>query len=219
LPPWVLQTTPVTKINGACNFFDCLFFKFLLPPFLISFSFTFYPLFFIHKKHPMSNTPLDEVPLGENDAKYLRQAIALSHRARAGNNRPFGAVIISKEGQLLSEGYNNSTETGDVTGHAETTAVRNLSGKFDRSVLQEATLYASGEPCVMCSGSIFLSGISRVVFGIDAVRLRVFRGDHAVSKDLELSCRDIFKSSPHPIECIGPALLEEASKAHIGFWP
>jgi tRNA(Arg) A34 adenosine deaminase TadA len=167
----------------------------------------------------MNSTPLDEVALSESDAKYLRQAIALSQKARAGNNRPFGAVVISKDGQLLSEGYNNSTQTGDVTGHAETTAVRNLGNQFDRKLLSQATLYASGEPCVMCSGSIFLSGIGRVVFGIDAVRLRVFRGEHAVSKDLELSCRDIFKASPHAIECIGPALVKEASEPHMGFWP
>jgi tRNA(Arg) A34 adenosine deaminase TadA len=167
----------------------------------------------------MKNQPLDEVTLNESDAKYLRHAIVLSQKARTRNNRPFGAVIVSKEGQILSEGFNNSTETGDVTGHAETTAIRNLGTQFDRQVLQQATLYASGEPCVMCSGSIFLSGICRVVFGIDAVRLRVFRGENAVSKDLELSCRDIFKSSPHAIDCIGPALVSEASEPHVGFWP
>ena len=166
----------------------------------------------------MSNAPLDEVQLNDTDAKYLRQAIELSKRARSGHNRPFGAVIISKEGQLLSEGFNNTAETGDITGHAETTAVRNLGAKYDRNTLEHATIYSSGEPCVMCAGSIFLSGVGRVVFGIDAVRLRVFRGQVATSKDVELSCRDIFKSSPHDIECIGPALVEESTEPHIGFW-
>ena len=72
----------------------------------------------------------------------------------------------------------------------------------------------------MCAGGIFWSGIGRVVFGIDAMRLRVlFRGlKCAEQRDAELSCRDVFASSPHTIECIGPALLEEASKPHEGFW-
>jgi tRNA(Arg) A34 adenosine deaminase TadA len=70
----------------------------------------------------------------------------------------------------------------------------------------------------MCAGAIFWSGIGRVVFGIDAERLRVFRGERAEQRDAELSCRDVFAASPHAIECIGPALVEEASAPHIGFW-
>ncbi|MCY1380323.1 hypothetical protein D9M69_681290 [compost metagenome] len=57
-----------------------------------------------------------------------------------------------------------------------------------------------------------------LVFGIDAVRLRLFRGDRAEQRDAELSCRDVFNASPHPIECIGPVLIEEASAPHKGFW-
>lgn len=70
----------------------------------------------------------------------------------------------------------------------------------------------------MCAGAIFWSGIRRVVFGIDAVSLRVFRGERAEQRDAELSCRDVFAASPHDIECIGPVLPGEASKAHEGFW-
>jgi hypothetical protein len=57
-----------------------------------------------------------------------------------------------------------------------------------------------------------------VVFGIDAVRLRVFRGERPDQRDAELSCRDVFAGSPHPIECIGPALIAESSAAHEGAW-
>jgi hypothetical protein len=46
----------------------------------------------------------------------------------------------------------------------------------------------------------------------------VFRGERPEQRDAELSCRDVFAASPHPIECIGPALLAEASAAHEGFW-
>ena len=57
-----------------------------------------------------------------------------------------------------------------------------------------------------------------MVFGIDAVRLRVFRGERAEQRDAELSCRDVFAASPHTIECIGPALIDESSAQHVGFW-
>ena len=160
----------------------------------------------------------DETPLSERDGAYLREAIKWSATGRARGNRPFGAVIVADDGTVLAEAWCNTSETGDCTGHAETNAVRMVSPKVDRETLAHATLYSSAEPCVMCAGAIFWSNIGRVVFGIDAVRLRVFRGERAEQRDAELSCRDVFAASPHPIECIGPALIDEASKVHEGYW-
>ena len=165
----------------------------------------------------MTSFPIEN-KLNDTDARYLRDAIRMSRVAKERGNRPFGAVVISKDGKLLSEAYCNTTETGDCTGHAETTAVRMLSPNHTRSVLAQATLYSSAEPCVMCAGAIFWSGIQRVIFGIDAERLRLFRGELLEQKDAALSCRDVFSASSHSIECIGPSLIEEASQVHEGFW-
>jgi tRNA(Arg) A34 adenosine deaminase TadA len=159
-----------------------------------------------------------ESPLNERDGRYLRQAIALSKVARERGNRPFGALIVGADDQLLAEVWNTNGETGDCTAHAEVNAVRAASPLHSRELLAGATLYSSAEPCVMCAGAIFWSNIGRVVFGIDAVRLRVFRGERPDQRDAELSCRDVFTGSPHPIECIGPALIAESSAAHEGAW-
>lgn len=161
----------------------------------------------------------NETELDEQDGRYLRKAIVWSHAARRRGNRPFGAVVVSAAGEVLAEAYCNTAETGDVTGHAETNAVRALGERgLSREELAGATLYSSAEPCVMCAGAIFWSNIGRVVFGIDAERLRVFRGERPEQRDAELSCRDVFQASSHPIECIGPALLDEAIAAHVGAW-
>jgi len=159
-----------------------------------------------------------EVQLGEHDARYLRRAIELSRSARERGNRPFGAVIATADGRVLAEARNATAETGDCTAHAEMAAIRIASPLHGREVLRGAVMYASGEPCVMCAGAIFWSSIRRVVFGIDAVALRVFRGEHGDQRDAELSCRDVFNASPHAVEVIGPALVDEASAAHRGFW-
>lgn len=159
-----------------------------------------------------------ENTLSEADGRYLRMAIAMSRVARQRGNRPFGAAIVSAEGEVLAEVWNSNVETGDCTAHAEVNAVRAVSSHHSRETLSAATLYSSAEPCVMCAGAIFWSNIGRVVFGIDAQRLRVFRGERPEQRDAELSCRDVFAASPHPIECVGPALVEEASEPHQGFW-
>lgn len=159
-----------------------------------------------------------EAVLGEHDGRYLRQAIALAGQARARGNRPFGALIVGADGSVLAEAWNANGETGDCTAHAELSAIRIASPRHTREQLAGATLYSSAEPCVMCAGAIFWSAIGRVVYGIDAVRLRAFRGERLDQRDAELSCRDVFAASAHPIECIGPALIGESSASHQGAW-
>ena len=159
-----------------------------------------------------------EQALNDVDGRYLRQAIALADKARERGNRPFGALIVAANGRVLAEASNANGESGDCTAHAELSAIRLASPLHCRDALATATLYSSAEPCVMCAGAIFWSAIGRVVYGIDAERLRVFRGERLDRKDAELSCRDVFERSSHAIECIGPSLIDEASQSHQGGW-
>lgn len=152
------------------------------------------------------------------DGVYLRQAIALSQTARARGNRPFGSLIVASDGTVLGQGWNSNGETGDCTAHAEVQAIRDACQRHGREVIETATLYASGEPCVMCAGAIFWANVRRVVYGIDDQRLRIFRGERLDQRDVELSCRDVFRAAPFAIECIGPALIDEASMPHVGAW-
>lgn len=161
----------------------------------------------------MTTTALNQV-----DATCLRRAIALSVEGSASGNRPFGAVIASADGTVLAEAHNDNAATGDCTAHAEVNALRRLDTRRAREALACATMYASGEPCVMCAGAIFWSGIRRVVFGIDAVSLRLFRATQLGAGDLEMSCREVFQRSPESFEVIGPALLDEAAQPHHDFW-
>ncbi|QTX22811.1 nucleoside deaminase [Comamonas aquatica] len=159
-----------------------------------------------------------EQPVAERDATYLRQAIELSRTARQRGNRPFGSVIVAPDGTVLGAGWNSNGESGDCTAHAEVQAIREACQRHDRTALEQATLYASGEPCVMCAGAIFWANIRRVVYGIDDQRLRVFRGERLDQRDVELSCRDVFRAAPFAVECTGPSLVDEASQPHVGAW-
>ena len=164
--------------------------------------------------------PLAELPqaLDDSDARHLRRAIAWACTARARGNPPFGAVLVGPRGNVLAEAYCQTHETGDSTAHAEMQALRQIGDRVPREVLAQSTLYASTEPCVMCAGAIFWAGIGRVVFGLDARRLRVLRGSRPEQRDIALSCRAVFSAAPHPIDCVGPALVAEASAPHVGYW-
>jgi tRNA(adenine34) deaminase len=160
----------------------------------------------------------EEQSVQAQDGLYLRQAIALSRTARERGNRPFGALIVGADGAVLGQGWNSNGETGDCTAHAEVQAIRDACQRHGRDAMEAATMYASGEPCVMCAGAIFWANLRRVVYGIDDQRLRVFRGERLDQRDVALSCREVFKAAPFAVECIGPALVDEASAPHLGAW-
>lgn len=165
----------------------------------------------------LPNFPTEQ-DIDERDGLYLRKAINLSQIARERGNRPFGSLIVAPDGTVLGQGWNSNAETGDCTAHAEVQAIRDACTHHGRDAMATATIYASGEPCVMCAGAIFWANLRRVVYGIDDQRLRIFRGERLDQRDVELSCRDVFQAAPFSVECIGPALIEEASTPHIGAW-
>ncbi|MHA2427779.1 MAG: nucleoside deaminase, partial [Candidatus Hermodarchaeia archaeon] len=105
-----------------------------------------------------------------------------------------------------------------ITGHAETNLVRQAAKRFDPDFLTKCTLYASTEPCPMCAGAIYWSGIGRVVFGLSQAGLYqgVLGGDEG--EGFLLTCREVFSHGEHEIAVLGPMLEEEASLVHEGFW-
>jgi tRNA(Arg) A34 adenosine deaminase TadA len=112
------------------------------------------------------------------EAACLRAAIDLARRSRHRGNHPFGALLADAAGTVLAEAENTVVTEHDVTGHAETNLVRIASRRFGRADLRSCTLYTSTEPCAMCSGAIYWSGIGRVVYGLSEAGLRELTGSH-----------------------------------------
>ncbi len=150
------------------------------------------------------------------DLSLLHRAIALAARARQHGNHPFGALLADENGQILLEAENTVTTENDATGHAETNLVRLASRQFPTGALAKYTLYTSTEPCPMCSGAIFWSGIGRVVYALSEDGLYAMTGDS--SESLKLPCREIFARGARLVEVIGPLLEAEAAQVHEGFW-
>ena len=107
---------------------------------------------------------------------------------------------------------------GDATGHAELMAVREASRRYPPERLAGATLYSSAEPCAMCAGAIYWSGISRVVYALSEERLLSLTGNHPENPTLSLPCREVFARGQRAIEVVGPMLEEEAAVPHKDFW-
>jgi tRNA(adenine34) deaminase len=144
------------------------------------------------------------------DERLLRAAIELSARARRAGNQPYGALLADAEGRVLLEAGNTQVTTGDCTGHAELNLVRDASTRFDRALLATCTVYASGEPCPMCAGSIYWAGVRRLVYGLSIETMTELGGPEA--DELSLHCAEVLASGTQPVEVIGPALEDEARR-------
>jgi tRNA(Arg) A34 adenosine deaminase TadA len=156
--------------------------------------------------------------LSPADVTYLRTAIDLAGRSRRRGNHPFGALLVDANGVVAAEAENTVVSEHDVTGHAETNLVRIASRRFDSAYLHSCTMYTSTEPCAMCSGAIYWSGIRRVIYGLSEAGLLKLTGSHEDNLTMSLPCRDVFAHGQGSIKVVGPALEDEARRVHDGFW-
>ncbi|MDP8216779.1 MAG: bifunctional diaminohydroxyphosphoribosylaminopyrimidine deaminase/5-amino-6-(5-phosphoribosylamino)uracil reductase RibD [Candidatus Kaelpia imicola] len=101
----------------------------------------------------------------DRDLKFMHRAISLAKKARGKTspNPMVGAVLVDKNGKIISEGYHRRAGAS----HAEVEAI-------DKAGLKSkaATLYVSLEPCSSygqtppCVDRIIESGIKRVVIAV-----------------------------------------------------
>lgn len=158
------------------------------------------------------NTDMDE-----NDLRFIRRSNEIAQRARDKGNHPFGALLVDERGNVLLETENTVVTERDCTGHAETNLIREACKLYSADFLAKCTLYASTEPCPMCTGAIFWGNIRRVVFGLSEESLYDMLGEQS-AEVLRLPCRELLDKGRKAIVVIGPVLEEEARKVHAGFW-
>ncbi|KAI8462593.1 MAG: guanine deaminase [Monoraphidium minutum] len=104
---------------------------------------------------------------GGPDPVQMRRAIALARKAGLEDKtgRPFGSVVVGAGGKVLGEGSNQVVARQDPTWHAEMEAIRAACAKLGTTNLAGCTIYASSQPCPMCTGAIYWSGISHCYYG------------------------------------------------------
>lgn len=150
--------------------------------------------------------------------KLLRIAIAESAKARAEGNHPFACILVGPSGEVLMTQANAFMPDHDMTGHAERVLMTRASTQLPHDLLKECTIYTSAEPCAMCAGAIYWTGLKRVVYGLTEKALKEITGNHPENPTLDLPCEVVFAAGQRKVEIIGPMLEDEAAEVHKGFW-
>lgn len=100
------------------------------------------------------------------DEIYLQAAIAQAKKSLREGGIPIGASLAVGE-TLVGLGHNRRVQQNDPILHGETDCIRNA-GRMSPNDYRDATLYTTLSPCEMCTGSILMFGIGRVVIAENA---------------------------------------------------
>jgi len=101
---------------------------------------------------------------------FLQAAIAEARTGLRSGGIPIGSVLVI-DGQIVGRGHNQRVQKSSVIRHAEMDCLENA-GRLQPADYHRATLYSTLSPCDMCSGTVLLYKIPRVVIGEN----RTFRG-------------------------------------------
>jgi cytosine deaminase len=107
---------------------------------------------------------------GNEMDEYLKVAITEARESRAKGGIPIGSVLVL-DGEIIGRGHNQRVQKGSPILHAEMDCLEKA-GRRRADEYRRATLYSTLSPCDMCSGTVLLYGIPRVVVGEN----RTFRG-------------------------------------------
>lgn len=99
----------------------------------------------------------------------MREALAMAREADSAGEIPVGAVLAIG-GEIVSRGRNSPIGLCDPTAHAEMLALRAAAAAIGNYRLEQATLYVTLEPCVMCAGALVNARVERLVFGARDLR-------------------------------------------------
>jgi len=99
--------------------------------------------------------------------EFMRRAIANSRKAgvQYKTGGAFGAVIVSKDGEVLADGINHVVAENDPTWHGEMHAIRQACNLLKSHKLEGCLLYTSSEPCPMCLATSYWAGLDGIIYG------------------------------------------------------
>jgi len=136
---------------------------------------------------------------------FLQAAIEEARKGLAAGGIPIGSVLVL-DGQIIGRGHNQRVQKGSPILHAEMDCLENA-GRLNARDYRRATLYSTLSPCDMCSGTVLLYEIPRIIVGEN----RAFQGpeDYLRSRGVEVQVLD-------SAECV--QMMKQFIHDHPALW-
>jgi tRNA(adenine34) deaminase len=99
------------------------------------------------------------------DYQYMKLAVLQANKAYQIGEVPVGIIVADPSNLIVFQGHNLKENDRSIFGHAEMSAIEQLSKKDQAWRLCDYTFYVTLEPCIMCMASLIQARIKRLVFG------------------------------------------------------
>jgi creatinine deaminase len=112
----------------------------------------------------------------------MQEAIVEARKGLAEGGIPIGSVLVI-DGKIVGRGHNRRVQQGSAILHAEMDCLENA-GRLKPKDYRRAILYSTLSPCDMCSGTVLLYKIPKIIIGENTT----FQGpeDYMRSRGVEL---------------------------------
>lgn len=117
-----------------------------------------------------------------SDEYFMNIALQEATKAFEKNEVPVGAIIVLRN-KIIARAYNQTETLQDPTAHAEILSITSATQFLGSKYLNDATIYVTVEPCLMCNGAIFWSKISRLVYGASEQKVGFSKFQEATKKE------------------------------------
>ena len=93
----------------------------------------------------------------------MKEALVQAKKALKKGEVPIGAVVVLGD-EIIGRGHNQPITMKDPTAHAEIIALKEASNRLENYRLNEAIIYTTLEPCLMCAGALVHARIKKIIF-------------------------------------------------------
>jgi tRNA(adenine34) deaminase len=132
---------------------------------------------------------------------FMQEALDLARQAGTAGEVPVGAVVVVN-GVVTGRGVNSTVARNDPTAHAEVLALREAAQAAGNYRLEEATVYATLEPCAMCAGALVAARVKQLVFGARDLRFGGVRSKFRIADSDLLNHRVEIVEGVLAAECV-----------------
>ena len=132
----------------------------------------------------------------------MKEALVQAKKALKKGEVPIGAVVVLGD-EIIGRGYNQPITKKDPTAHAEIIALKEASNRLENYRLNEAIIYTTLEPCLMCAGALVHARIKKIIFAAQDTKSGVVVNNGGLIQSEFLN---------HKVSFEGGILEKEASK-------
>ncbi|MBU1863063.1 MAG: tRNA adenosine(34) deaminase TadA [Candidatus Omnitrophica bacterium] len=98
-----------------------------------------------------------------NHEYFMKEALREARKALDAGDVPVGAIVVI-DNKIVGRAHNQVELLKDPTAHAEMLAITQAASMLSSQQLQDAVMYTSLEPCLMCAGALVLSRMKMLFY-------------------------------------------------------